>query len=169
MSEQTVEALTPAGIVEPTAEQQREANAKKFFDQVTAELAKIKGVPKSKTEDYFLAIQAANLGIAHDPVIRSKPVGIAEEVFQEDIIPFLPNSHIRWYVQVSTSAPIISLRTKFGENIQVDGFIFDASPFTSGAPRTFDTLVSRSRKYNLFSDIATVIDLAFAVEFRIGL
>jgi len=169
MSEQTVEALTPAGIVEPTADQQREQSAKRFFDQVSSELAKIKGVPKSSAEDYFLAIQAANLGIAHDPVIRSKPVGIGEEVFQEDIIPFLPNSNIRWLVQVSTSSPVISLRTKFGENIKVDSFVFDASPFTPGASRVFDTLVSRNRKYNLFASIATTIDLAFAVEFRIGL
>lgn len=166
MSSRIEELIPPEVVGIPVT---RIASAKKFFDEVARELSDLKNIGRISGSDFLLALLAANLGIAHDPIVRAKPVAVDEEIFQDDIIPFLPNSNMRFYVQVSGVSTTLNLRTKFGETQKVDGKVLDGAPLTVEIPRVFDVPVSRTRKYNLFPTVATQIDIAFAVEFRIGL
>jgi len=166
MTMEQIEALIPPGIL---AEMRQRQSGKVFFDQVARDLANLKDIPKVNGNDFLLALLAANLGIAHDPVVSAKPVAIGEQFFEEDIIPFLPNSRLVFYVQVSGVASIIQLTTKFGDNVIVNGSVLDGTPFALSVPREFNVPVTRRRKYNLLALTATTVDIAFAIEFRIGL
>lgn len=162
-----IEELIPPDVI--GAPRQRAASALEFYDRMARELSELKFVGVVDGSDFLLAQLAANLGIAHDPVVRNKQVDAGEEIFQVDILPLLPNSNLRWYIQLSSASSTVQLRTKFSENDTLDGLILDGAPLTVNVPRVFDIPSSRTRRYNLFPTVDTQIDIAFAVEFRIGL
>ena len=166
MTMEQIEALIPPGIL---AEMRERQSGKVFFDQVARDLANLKNIPKVDGNDFLLALLAANLGISHDPIVTAKPVAINEKFFEEDIIPFLPNSRLVFYVQVSGFASIIQLTTKLGSNQVIQGSVLDGTPFAIAVPREFNVPVTRRRKYNLRALTATTVDIAFVIEFRIGL
>lgn len=166
MTMEQIEALIPPGILEGMKKRQ---SGKAFFDQVARDLANLKNIPKVDGNDFLLALLAANLGIAHDPVVTAKPVAINEKFFEDDIIPFLPNSRLVFYVQISGVASIVQLTTKLGDNQVINGSVLDGTAFKIVTPREFNVPVTRRRKYNLRALTATTVDIAFAIEFRIGL
>ena len=166
MTMEQIEALIPPGILDVMKERQ---TGKAFFDQVARDLANLKNIPKVDGNDFLLALMAANLGIPHDPVVTAKPVAINEPFFEEDILPFLPNSRLVFYVQMSGIASIVQLTTKLGDNQIIQGSVLDGTPFAVAVPREFNVPVTRRRKYNLRALTASTVDIAFAIEFRIGL
>lgn len=116
--------------------------------------------------DYFNAIRAANLGIFQTQV-KQFPVSIGQDIFQEDLIPVLPNSVFKFYVQISGFAAKMSIKQNIG-NTTVAGQVFDGVALSPGIPKEFNIPVTRETKYNLFLDTAATIDLVRVVEFRLG-
>lgn len=116
--------------------------------------------------DYFNAIRAANLGIFQTEV-KKFLAAIGADLFQEDLIPTLPNSIFKFYVQISGVAAKMSVKQIIG-NTTVNGQVFDGIALQPGIPKEFNIPVTRDTKYNLFLDTASQIDLIRVVEFRIG-
>lgn len=170
MSMPSLEGLIPPEVVEGI-KKGRFVSAKEFFDQVGRELSDLKNIGRVSGNDFLLALLAANLGIAHDPIVTTKPVAAGVSILKEDIIPFLPNSRLLFYVQIATGAAnsIINLRTKFSENQVIDGQVLDGVPLVAGVPKEFNVPVSRRQKFNLTATTATTIAIVRVIEFRLGL
>lgn len=117
-------------------------------------------------EDYFKAIQAANLGILVAEQ-RKITVGAGEKIFPDDIVPNLPNSIFKVYVQVSGLPAILDVEYVFGTN-RIPGKALDGAALAISVPKEFNHPVGRDGKINYFPETATTIDIIRVIEFRIG-
>ena len=120
----------------------------------------------TNVEDYFTAIRAANLGILRATARKLTRLA-AQKVFVEDIVPLLPNSIFKVFVQVSVSASILDVEQIFGTN-RIAGKALDGNALAPLVPKEFNFPVGRDMKVNFFPESATTIDYIRVVEFRIG-
>ena len=117
-------------------------------------------------QDYFTAIRAANLGILRAEA-RKLVRGASQNIFVDDIVPLLPNSIFKVYLQISGAASIIDNVLIFGTQ-RIAGKTIDGVAFAPLVPKEFNFPVGRDMKVNFFPESATTIDYIRVVEFRIG-
>lgn len=120
----------------------------------------------TKFDDYLTSIRAANLGI-----LRAQNRKLSRDanqlIFADDIVPLLPNSIFKVYVQVSGVASILDIDLVFGTN-RITGKALDGTALQPSIPKEFNHPVGRDMKVNYFPEIATTIQYIRVVEFRIG-
>lgn len=117
-------------------------------------------------KDYPVAIQAANLGILRG-ISRKLVRGANQKIFPDDIIPLLPNSIFKVFVQVSVSAAILNVTQIFGTQ-RINGQALDGNALQPLVPKEFNFPVGRDMKVNFQPASSTTIDYIRVVEFRIG-
>ncbi len=117
-------------------------------------------------QDYFTAIRAANLGILRAEA-RKLVRAASQKFFVDDIVPLLPNSIFKVYLQISAAASIIDNVLVFGTQ-RIAGKTIDGVAFQPLIPKEFNFPVGRDMKVNFFAESDTTIDYIRVVEFRIG-
>lgn len=117
-------------------------------------------------QDYFNAIRAANLGINKGEQ-RKLVRAASQNIFTEDIVPTLPNSIFKVYVQVSGAPSIIDV-VKISGTQRTPGKALDGVALQPLIPKEFNFPVKREQKINFLLETAATIDLIEVTEFRIG-
>lgn len=117
-------------------------------------------------QDYFNAIRAANLGIKVGEQ-RKLTRDAGQNIFPEDIVPTLPNSIFKVFIQISGVAAIVDLVKIYGTQ-RIAGKALDATPLAVNVPKEFNFPVSRDHKVNFILETAATIEIIEVIEFRIG-
>ena len=120
----------------------------------------------TKPQDYYDAVRAANLGIkVAEQRKLSRTAG--QNIFPEDLVPTLPNSIFKVYVQISGFASIIDVVKVYGTQ-RIPGKALDGNALAVTVPKEFNFPVSRDHKINFTLETAATIDIIEVTEFRIG-